>query len=1262
MSHRWTKQELDQQFEQFLKESLSDDSMDLGGNSKRPSLLDSLGKPVQKIEKKPSFSKPWRQDYHDSKEDIGKGMLASGRGFRKFQRQPQFNQEVEEGLVKAHEGQDDGEGVVPGIISKDSFQPEDSLMLSIPGLSFQRKTEVVFEDDEMSKKNKVHQSEKSTASPDMSEDFEDEASEREVKKAPQPRMLAKVCFNDSMNSTDGGVGPVDVAETSSNEREPQTTGHSIGHSGTSEMEALQEAYQQIGHSQEEPEVKQQRLSASAEDVAMSPVTMSTPDQAKTTLKPASTNESDLPTSEDLMRAIGPESSYDRGFALMPKCESGGESLIRLSPEVPQEPLSSRDYRRIPEELWRLMQEQEDQQLPPKIPSKAKKQQLSWRRTVFTPTASSLRKAHIPPSKTRTGEHPLLLIASGNSSPSRLRQSAKHSPSLVRQKKNPSFGQTQIIKRGDADVVQNIDAFLHQQLDTGSPQHSSLQDRIRNKCSVDRGAKDSSSPESPRERSSLEQLRLPLTQRDGQHNHQDLQVENSKEIRIQQLENFRLPSKLQQPELKRGRCNLDMAHNPVTEKELQEQETLIQGYQQENEKLYLQLKSLQGQKKCTEKAMFAENQQLRSELAITKEQLWRNNGQTLLGNFGEPGRSITGLLAQVQSAERLEARLHEEALKLRQEKQALQVDLDMMRKERDQAKQQAVHASSDKHIALKLQEDQHKEELIALNKRLQWYAENQELLDRDAAHLRATAFKTQMLTEQVEKQKAELNRKATMQQKTVKQRSAETKQIQDLERQVKELEEILRHRHPNSVPALIYAAVSAASKEVETGKPQTSALLERRLRRLEAELESRDEEAKRSLRAMEQQYHKVKLQYEQQISKLEQQLAEKHQQELSVQEWEIKVSSFQEKTLSQIESHQKRESFLQAELDSLQEKLILQSGASVGTRETEKPHRSPGAMTKKQHHQAETARMVRIEQLTAELTIKSQTIQELNCTIEKLQRERQTLLLNPLQNPAEPKRLLGEIKEPLMKSKEPAGAAIETFPPMQDKKDYHPTFFTGSHISEVVQERDRLKAQLEQERHALQEHAGNLQTELQRMQVHYTQQLESLSASHQRELENLRVHYALHHSDSQVAKLTSQVSSQEIMVRQLRDQVKELQATKEALSVSKQREEILQNELIKILEQLNQAKEMQIPEMCHFSSLEHKIHNIELRYTERERKLQQVIAETLAVVDSEKQGEVERWKRLVQRHRQELETFRLEMDAILDILRELQRQGMVLPGP
>lgn len=39
--------------------------------------------------------------------------------------------------------------------------------------------------------------------------------------------------------------------------------------------------------------------------------------------------------------------------------------------------------------------------------------------------------------------------------------------------------------------------------------------------------------------------------------------------------------------------------------------------QENEKLYLQVKTLQAQSKKNEEAMFAENQRLLSELAFTK---------------------------------------------------------------------------------------------------------------------------------------------------------------------------------------------------------------------------------------------------------------------------------------------------------------------------------------------------------------------------------------------------------------------------------------------------------------------------------------------------------------------------------------------------------------------------------------------------------------------------------------------------------------------
>lgn len=78
-----------------------------------------------------------------------------------------------------------------------------------------------------------------------------------------------------------------------------------------------------------------------------------------------------------------------------------------------------------------------------------------------------------------------------------------------------------------------------------------------------------------------------------------------------------------------------------------------------------------------------------------------------------------------------------------------------------------------------------------------------------------------------------------------------------------MEKILRQRNPNSLPALIYAAANTPAVDRDGGAKsspptQTRALLERRIQRLEVELESRDDEAKRSLRAMEQQYQRIKV--------------------------------------------------------------------------------------------------------------------------------------------------------------------------------------------------------------------------------------------------------------------------------------------------------------------------------------------------------------------------------------------------------------------
>lgn len=60
----------------------------------------------------------------------------------------------------------------------------------------------------------------------------------------------------------------------------------------------------------------------------------------------------------------------------------------------------------------------------------------------------------------------------------------------------------------------------------------------------------------------------------------------------------------------------------------------------------------------------------------------------------------------------------------------------------------LYGLGEKLYEIKILEETHKQEVSRLQKRLQWYAENQELLDKDAARLREA-------TEEAEKLKLEV---------------------------------------------------------------------------------------------------------------------------------------------------------------------------------------------------------------------------------------------------------------------------------------------------------------------------------------------------------------------------------------------------------------------------------------------------------------------------------------------------------------------------
>lgn len=576
-------------------------------------------------------------------------------------------------------------------------------------------------------------------------------------------------------------------------------------------------------------------------------------------------------------------------------------------------------------------------------------------------------------------------------------------------------------------------------------------------------------------------------------------------------------------------------------------------------------------------------------------------------------------------------------KLEQEKQALKVDMQRIKKERDLAEARATSTAGNQTFEMRALEDRHQEDVTTLKKKLQWFAEKQQMLDRDAGRLKAATAEMHQLREQVEKLKQEVGKRNSGQRKA-RDTFVDLKRMKDLERQVKELEQILRSRNPNSLPALIYAAATSASHE-DAGETSSSsrvtALLERRIQCLEAELENHDEEAKRSLQVMEQQFHRVKLRYEQQVCELEQQL-QRQQVEAAAGSQSSVVQALEEELYRVKQSHKQTEKSLQEQIESLQQQL--------------KALPSPG----RHQRQAEAAFGVRLERLNQELAKKTRTIQE-------LKKERRN---TPSAPNTRAERRSTESKQPGLLT-----AAGETFPAALCEKTYQPTVFTGSHISEVLQENEALKKQVErvllqseQEQEALKADAAQAKQQLSRLTEELEEQLSTTKAEHFRVLDQLRATHALEHSDSKVAELTNKLSTQEVMMNHLDKQLKEMQGCKEALRISRRREDALQTQLTKLLQELKEAKEASSSEVRLLCTLERKILNMELRHQHREKELQQVLRGAWQTPGDDLQSELEHWRRLAQDKSREMDAFRLELDSILDILRHLQRQGAVLPPP
>ncbi|NXP90177.1 CE162 protein, partial [Passerina amoena] len=775
---------------------------------------------------------------------------------------------------------------------------------------------------------------------------------------------------------------------------------------------------------------------------------------------------------------------------------------------------------------------------------------------------------------------------------------------------------------------------------------------------------------------IQQLASKLSQKEKEMEAKvmELKTQHEKELSHLGQENYVLQSKLRSmEEITQEKRWTHVATIPITEeklaqiqKEIEDQEVIIQGYQQENERLYKQMKELQIQNKKNEERMFKENQCLKSELIQLREKIEKINNQSRVMQDSEPARnqSFTELISELRVAQKEAAKLQEEIRRLKQDKQALEVDLVQAKKERDLAKVQIASASSEKSYEFKVMEESYKQEITHLKKRLQWYAENQDLLDKDAARLKDAREEIEKLRLEVEKLRAEAGDQCVQQKKRLRDRAADAKRIQDLERQIREMEGILKRRYPNSLPALIFAAAAAEKTNDLSAKTNTVEFLERRIKKLETELEGKDDEAKKSLRAMEQQFQKVKIQYEQRLAELEQLLAYEFMNEPPKLNSDKATSAELEQELQNLKkTHQITVGNLQTEIEN------LKSQNSQLKLRSKNDNKDLESMDSKMKQGSTKDRLLKLNE---ELVTKNREIQDLTKTVEKLQKERMVMLSdNNLRNKPNTNENSTEVlkKNTSATDRRNSNNTEPCLSIFTDDKTHQPHTFSDSHLLKVVQENAHLKEELEklslemsQQRVKSQAALAYSESNMRRMQEDTAEYIASLKASHQREVEKIVCQHAKEHSTSKVAELKNRVSAQEILIKHLQEQLGEQERHQEALLVSQIREQLLQKEVTKLLEELREARESQSPEMKHFLCLEKKIKHIESRHAEREHEIQKASQLRQHICEVRQTQEVERWRRLAQQKNQELEKFRMELDSILDVLRELQKQGVVISAP
>ncbi|XP_076621791.1 uncharacterized protein LOC143342135 isoform X2 [Colletes latitarsis] len=667
---------------------------------------------------------------------------------------------------------------------------------------------------------------------------------------------------------------------------------------------------------------------------------------------------------------------------------------------------------------------------------------------------------------------------------------------------------------------------------------------------------------------------------------------------------------------------------LLEKELEKQENLICAYEMENKKLLQDAKRMQEEMK-----------ELQKQKSTALES---NKMQELVDKVKDLEEEALKLNLEVSQLREKNADCALKNEDLYQQNGLLNDELEMFK---DQLRTKndfitnRLQAMTSAELELKKQVEDLTVKLSSKTEQLRIVKQEFDKLQQNVLPLEKELLELRVkegaLFEKLRVAKSHVEREKQLTQKLKDQVILGSKKITDLNRQVREMERILKRKNPDSVSALI---LTANSEQDKIGAEKLR-LLEERIATLENEIKAKDDLAQLKLEEFQKKFSDMKEKYITQIMELEGKLLE-----VNIKDRKVCNDMFTQTLSKPVENKSV-------------ETVRKEERAGSFEKEDKKDQKPLTKVSVKTQNSKEDAHLLAtIRGLKLELTNKDKAVlkitkefQELQKTNKRLQKEREKLL-----NDRRSIKTIDFEKNRGMVSSDSKLLSLRS----TEGNDQNSNFYQNGHMSDTNTQRlsasvqklydplqytengdNNLVKRLTDENDILKEELNKMNKDFMALKNKRLHDLNLLQEEHEREMASLLKEYSVKLGDSKVGQINTQVA----VISHLKQQIEKLRDYKEQVVILKVEREHLENKVKTLNEKI---KYLSTPSTEQLQLLQDKITLLQQRHESREMTLQSLVRDLLQNRTQCKDCKNEKGKN------RQLCYFRQELDHILGMLQEI----------